>query len=349
MLVMEEVIAQPAITWNNLPSLPDRQGFAGMFAGVSHGSLLALGGANFSDKFPWEGGKKKWYNDIFVLSPDQKWIKIPGAMSQPLGYGVSFSYQDKVIVVGGNNENGHVDRVSAYQWDGKKILASDYPKLPITLANMGGVLLSDVIVVFGGSETSTGSALKKCFGLDLKNVSAGWFELECWPGLERVLPVCGVYKGKGYLFGGETTSTNAKGEKYRKILLDGYRLSLQKNSNKWKAQWEKLVEMPRGLSAAGQTLPLLGDRFLIWGGVDGVVARYKTAATHPGITKSLLFYFPETDSWEYLGDETDLPARVTLPVTFFQDQWVYVSGEVKAGVRTPAITGVRGSNLRSEP
>ena len=54
--------------WERLPSLPDREGFAGLFAGVSGGALLVAGGANFPDAKPWEGGKKVWYDTVFVRS-----------------------------------------------------------------------------------------------------------------------------------------------------------------------------------------------------------------------------------------------------------------------------------------
>jgi len=37
------------LTWKQLPSLPDEEGFAGMYAGVSNGALLAAGGANFPE------------------------------------------------------------------------------------------------------------------------------------------------------------------------------------------------------------------------------------------------------------------------------------------------------------
>jgi len=49
--------------------LPDREGFAGSYAGVSGGALIVAGGANFPDKRPWEGGTKIWYDRIFVLEP----------------------------------------------------------------------------------------------------------------------------------------------------------------------------------------------------------------------------------------------------------------------------------------
>jgi N-acetylneuraminate epimerase len=53
-----------------------------------------------------------------------------------------------------------------------------------------------------------------------------------------------------------------------------------------------------------------------------------------------LYYFPNTDSWEFAGRQQRIPARVTLPVVYWQNQWFYISGEVKPGIRTPAITGV---------
>ena len=60
--------------WTRLPSLPDKEGFAGSFAGVSNGALIVAGGANFPDKKPWEGGGKVWYDTVFVLQrPDGEW------------------------------------------------------------------------------------------------------------------------------------------------------------------------------------------------------------------------------------------------------------------------------------
>lgn len=342
MSMMSDSMAQTAIQWSQLPLLPGGKGWAGMYAGVCHGALVAMGGANFPQKFPWEGGKKKWYDDIYVLQNGKTWIKAVEKLPEPSGYGVSVSYEHKIILIGGSNENGHLSRVKGLEWNGTRILETEYPPLPVPIANMAGLLMGDVIVVFGGAGSATASPMKKCLALDLKNISGGWFELETWPGREMLFPVCTLYKGQCYLFGGETTDLNSKGEKFRTILLDSFRMSLTKKDNKWTASWEKLAPMPRGMSAGGTILPVLNnDRFLFWGGVDAVTAQYKTPATHPGIIQSMLYYFPETDSWEYIGEQTKIPSRVTLPVVFWNNQWIYVSGEVKPGIRTPTVVGVR--------
>jgi hypothetical protein len=63
-LLVIAVLASPDIhlKWASLPPLPDREGYAGSFAGVSDGVLLVAGGANFQDRRPWEGGTKVWYD-----------------------------------------------------------------------------------------------------------------------------------------------------------------------------------------------------------------------------------------------------------------------------------------------
>ncbi|TKT86575.1 Kelch repeat-containing protein [Dyadobacter frigoris] len=342
MMIISETKAQQTIHWAQLPPLPTEKGWAGMYAGVSHNMLIVMGGANFPDKYPWEGGKKKWYDDIYVLENGKNWVKANEKLTEPSGYGVTVSYQNKIILIGGNNENGHLSQVTGFEWDGMKLLKSAYPQLPVPLANMAGTLVDDIIVIFGGSSYSSGSALKKCFALDLKDLSAGWFELEARPGPERLFPVCAFYQGQCYLFGGETSAINSKGIKYRSILSDSYRLTLHKNGGNWKSEWQKLAPMPKGISAAGTVLPVLNnDRFLFWGGIDAITALYQNPETHPGITQSMLYYFPETDRWEYAGEQTEILSKVTLPVVFWNNQWVYVSGEIKPGIRTPTVIGVQ--------
>ena len=65
------VMTKPLV-WKQLPPIPDREGFAGSYAGVSGNALLVAGGANFPDKRPWEGGTKIWYDRVFVLEAGLK-------------------------------------------------------------------------------------------------------------------------------------------------------------------------------------------------------------------------------------------------------------------------------------
>src|SRR5882757_7552142 len=113
--------------WKQLPSLPDAEGFAGSFAGVSNGALLVAGGANFPRKRPWEGGTKVWYDHVFVLaSPDATWTEAP-ALPQPLGYGITASTPTGIICAGGSNADGHSRDVFILQWNGQQLIRLDLP------------------------------------------------------------------------------------------------------------------------------------------------------------------------------------------------------------------------------
>jgi N-acetylneuraminate epimerase len=325
------------IKWSEFAPLPDPLGFAGMYAGVSSGAILAMGGANFPEKYPWEGGVKKWHDHIYILPPGGNWIKSEQRLPSPSGYGVSVSWNNKLILAGGCTATDHLADVFSYEWKNGQLLREVLPALPRPLAYMTGGLLGSKLVVLGGSESPTGSPTKTALVLDLNDTRKGWQAIEAWPGPERILPVSGVWNDQLFMMSGETSNLNPYGGKYRDILLDNYALTLTGKAGSWKATWKKFSPIPRGISAGG-TLPLLtNNRFVVWGGVDAVTAQYRTPATHPGIIKSVLFYYPENDTWEYLGQQTDHASRVTLAVIPFENSWLYVSGEIKPGIRTPGV------------
>ena len=333
--------AQSSPTWTQLPSLPDEQGFAGMFGGVSKGEIFCMGGANFPGKKPWEGGVKKWYNHIYRLAGDQ-WELLKDSLYMPLGYGVSASYKNRIILAGGNNAAAHVSSVVAYTWTGSAFQMETYPSLPVPVANSSGTLVGDLLIVAGGNSIPAGPALEKCFALDLTQVKKGWFEIDPWPGQGRIMPACASFDGKFYLFSGETAGVTTGGENYRLILQDAFCLSLHKRAGTWSGSWKSLTPMPKGAVAAGLPIPVLeSGQFLFWGGVDAVTAAWKDPATHPGNMREVLLYDPLHDSWRFTGRQDSIASRVTLPVISWRNGWVFVSGEIRPGVRTNTVYSVR--------
>src|SRR5438093_9315311 len=83
--------------WEKLPPIPDPEGFAAPFAGVSGGALIVAGGANITGDKWADVFHKTWYDFAFVLEqPDGAWrtgFKLP----HPLGYGVSITTRDGVV------------------------------------------------------------------------------------------------------------------------------------------------------------------------------------------------------------------------------------------------------------
>ncbi|HTN77120.1 MAG TPA: hypothetical protein VL096_17795, partial [Pirellulaceae bacterium] len=126
------VLSAPQIKgeWQQLAALPDNEGFAGAFAGVSGDALLVAGGANFPDKKPWEGGQKVWHDAVYVLEqPTGKWA-VAGKLPRPLGYGVSVTHSGGVVCVGGSDAQRHYASVFRLRWHEGKLLTDLLPDLP---------------------------------------------------------------------------------------------------------------------------------------------------------------------------------------------------------------------------
>lgn len=341
MLVAVMAEAQRKPRFDSFPALPDAEGMAGMFAGVSHGNLFCMGGANFPQKKPWEGGKKVWYADIFRYD-GRVWQRMGERLPSPLAYGVSVEYRDEVILVGGNDEAAFHAEVRGFRWRGDRLEWRNYPPLPIPLASMAGARVGSLIIVAGGNTGFTEPPLRSCYALDLDAPAAGWSRLPDIPALARTQPVAGSHDGAFYLFSGEAPGLDASGRKFRDLQKDAWRLRPVHSDSGWTGVWERLPDMPKAVSASANPVPVLRDGvFVFWGGVDAGIAGHPDPATHPGIGGKVMLYDAKSSIWSFSGTVDGLDARVTLPSVRWKRRWVYVSGEIRPGVRTPRNASVR--------
>jgi len=321
-----------------LPPLPDEEGFAGMFAGASNGVLLCMGGANFPEGRPWEGGQKRWYDHIYFLTDEESnWQLTEQNLPYPLGYGISVNYEEEVILIGGSNADKHYQEVFGLKYENGKIhFNHNFPDLPVPLANMAGTLVNNTIYVAGGISTPAGKPLQNFYALDLSvsEEDRRWVELSSWPGKPRMLAVSAAKDGKFYLFSG-INLLHDEGEPYeRELLKDAYVYDPSGDEE----NWEKLPEMPRAIAAGPNPAPVVGlSHILFPGGLDEKTVEYPDPATHPGFLKEILAYNTQSQQYIKVGELPSKGARVTLPATRWQDKWVIPSGESSAGVRSPKV------------
>lgn len=326
------------LNWGNLPSIPDPIGFAGSFAGVSNGTLLVAGGANFPDGgAPWTGSKKVWHDHIFALEkPDGKW-KLAGKLPHSLGYGASITWNDGLIVIGGSSEKGHFADVFMLKYINGKIACSPLPPLPKPIANTSGVLIGDVIYIAGGIESPDAKDAEKNFwALDLAVQQKAWKMLEAWPGPSRMFAVTAAQKGDFYLFSG-----GALKEGQRNYLKDAYRYNPETG-------WKKLADLPGAVVAAPS--PAYDDQqshLLIFGGDDGTDAANAALLKdkHPGFSRQVLSYNTSKNTWSVTGQ---LPAAppVTTTLTLWNGNVIIPGGEVRPAVRTPKVLIVKPKNQK---
>ena len=315
------------LNWEKLASLPDAEGFAGSFAGASHGALIVAGGSNFPDKRPWEGGTKVWYDQIFVLEkPDGKWqrgFKLPF----PLGYGVSINCAEGLLCIGGSSAQQHHDEVVLISYDKGQVTTKFFPKLPSPCANMCGALIGDTVFVAGGilNPDST-NALKSLWSLDLNQTNKGWGELPPCPGPGRMLAAAGV-EGESFIFaGGAGLAAGPHGKPVREWLRDAWKYTPGKG-------WKQIADLPHPSVAAPSPMPNVGGCLLL-GGDDGAQLT-ATPTAHRGFPRGVLRYDAKNNQWEKFGA---MPfGLVTTTMALWDGKFIVAGGEQKPGVRSPDI------------
>ena len=332
LLPMTAALAQD-LTWKELPAIPDREGFAGMYAGVSGDALLAAGGANFPDKKPWEGGTKAWYDTVYVLEqPDGAW-KVAGKLPSARGYGLGITIEEGLVCIGGADSNQHYAECFLLEWRDGKLTQKPLPALPQPCANMTGARLDDTIYVAGGIDTPTTTRpLHTLWTLNLKAVNKGWQSLPAWPGPARMLAIGAASQDSFFIAGGTDLHPDAAGKPARTYLKDGYRYTPGKG-------WKSIAALPQASVAPPVPSPASAVGFLVLGGDDGANVNFEPKTKHPGFPHAIFGYDAAKNTWSTVGE---MPfAHVTNPSTQWRSQTIVVSGEARPGVRSPAVWSLK--------
>ncbi len=346
-----------SIQWEKIGSLPGTNGhplgFAGVVAGVSNDAFIVGGGANFPDSMPWLGGKKRYYDDLYVYrknSEDSLVLTRSLKLPFPLGYAACVSTSQGIVIAGGENNNGIINKVLLLQWDDvtKEISTKYLPNLPFALTGAGAAAHKGILYVAGGDMGADAS--DHLLSLDLDSANAEWKELPAIP--HPVSHMVFLYQAGTnsiYLAGGRKKNDNKPSTLYR----DVYSYSLANG------KWKKEHPLPHALSAG--TGAVAGNEIILFGGDAGetfhkteelifaianerdestkrhlMMEKMKVQSTHPGFCGSELVYDIVANKWNSVGCiPFDVP--VTTVAVPWNNEVVIAGGEIRAGVRTPQI------------
>jgi len=332
--------------WRQLASIPDGDGFAGSYAGISGGALIVAGGANFpGDKRPWTQGTKTWHDKVFVLEkPEGQWREI-GQLHRPMGYGVSLSYQDAVICVGGGDAQHNYSDVFSLTYSNGSMHTETLPSLPMVLVNACGAIANDVLYVMGGIKKPAGLTENVFFSMVLNTSVRKWHNLEPLPGQTRMLSAAGSFDGKVYMFGGVHLSKADDSTIIRTYLKDCWVYEPGKS-------WKQIADLPHPLAAAPSPAFNAGSNLVLVGGDDGHLATrmLKLKDEHPGFRSEILSYNTGEDLWVSVGrfpveiksdadirPHASIYAPVTTPLVNWEGSMVIAGGEARPAVRTNKV------------
>lgn len=370
MVFINKIVAQQAnsnaIKWKVFAEMPavngqaKALGLAGPVTGMHQNVLMVAGGANFPDSMPWLGGKKKYYDELYVFKIENKYaghypeiFKLIG----PVAYAASCSTPFGVVYVGGENDDGISKEAVMLQWDpvGNKIVTKVLPDLPVGVTNAAATVYGNTVYVAGGETAQEASDHFYC--LDLKHISKGWQPLPSIP--KAVSHTVLVVQSNGhhpciYLLGGRRKRMNDVSELYAFV----YEFDLKNNV------WKEKKSLPYNL-CAGTGISTGANGIVLFGGdqgetfhtVETLIAainaekdeskkqrlneqKKKLQASHPGFSREILLYNTLKDEWIAMGT-IPFETPVTTTAVLSGKDVLIPSGEIKAGVRTPRILAAK--------
>lgn len=230
--------------------------------------------------------------------------------------------------------------------------ATRWPQLPVGVKNGIGVQVGDLVYV------GLGSAGPDLFSLDLKRPGKGWEKKAAFIGPSTNSPAAAASDGKIFVFSG---NGKAGPESRSPIIFDSvYAYHIEED--KW-AQID--TRTPFGLSGA-KALPLPDGRIAIIGGYNkelfdqyladlSELDRERNPAEFAALVNSymsmrpsdyrwngrVLCYEPKTNAWSDLGENPFLPNCDSAVVHTEPLHFVVIGGEVKPGLRTPMVKGIK--------
>lgn len=325
------------------------KGVSALYAGVTEGRLIMAGGCNFPDIPVADGGKKVFYNEIYAtpLSSDTtfRWKQI-GLLPEASAYGVTISTQKGLICVGGTTADGSISDVFLLSLQEDALVTDTLPSLPVTVDNMAGALIGDLLYIVGGNVDGVPSS--DMYSLDLSNLDKGWQKEANVPGEPRVQPVCAAQGGKLYVWGGFAPAVDGR---KATLSVDGYVYSPE--TKEWTSVATPVDKEGKSISlGGGAAVPWGEEAILCVGGVNkdiflkalqGIYAG-KEYLSHPvewyQFNKNLLLYYPAKDEWNSLG-EYEQGARAGAALVADGVYTYIINGELKPGIRTNEINRIK--------
>lgn len=349
---------KPVLKWTPPATLLNEDGghslgYAGPVTGITNTVLVVAGGANFPDSMPWLGGKKKYYAVVHAIDIASG-KNIPKKFNLPfaLGYSASCSTTDGIVSVGGENENGLIDKALLIRWKSDSLQFELLPALPMAITNASAIAIGQNVFVAGGETKNQASSL--FFKLDVGDTAKGWQHLKNIPqAVSHAVLTAGVDGKKIFLAGGRKKTETGISDLYNNLFV----YDIVEN------EWTEKKALPYALSAG--TGAMLNDRYLALFGGDRGETFHKTEElisaintekdsskknvlnekkkhlqeSHPGFSKEILLYDIENDAWQSGGEIPFTVPVTTTAIKMGKTIWI-PSGEIRAGVRTPQILKV---------
>ena len=297
-----------------MPSL-DGIGLSGLYAGRIGERLFVAGGCNFPDKPLTEGGKKAFHDEIWALG-DNGW-DLMGTLPEPSAYGAYFCSGDGLLIMGGANANGSLDKVWMLSTENG---VEELDPLPKPLEQAAWYTTGESLFLAGGLSNGEAS-------LDVFEFKEGQWKVIGTLPRPIVQGVATMSEDTLYIWGGFDPSA-------KEAVTGACTLNLK--TKEWSFRETDITFVGSapldGYAVGGcnhqvftTALSLSGDALL----------NYQLQAPDYYKFRAELLQFTD-GGWTQIASSPHL-ARAGAAVAFWQDGIVSIGGELKPGVRTPEV------------
>ena len=345
--------ANQGLLVERVEDIPAQFGLAGAVLGKSNGVILLAGGANFSQGFPWDGGKKQFHSKAYIFNG--QWQESESPFKEPIAQGMSIETNFGLFHAGGNNGNNLLSSCFFIHWQsGKLKLDTSLPDLPIPLETASICTDGNNVFVSGGKSSNGLSA--RVFQLNLKK-PLKWIELENLP-QARNLANSFIYQDTLYVIGGYDSINSVS-------LID----VLVYKSDKWHKIGEVTLDKKKHAITGSAISFINKNEVLFVGGTTGknriirdhlkstIVQldpstkeskslrekRLKLTVEHPGHRDDMLIYNCIKNSWRLAGKLTE-PSSLKTRLLPWKGSFLYIGGEIKPAVRTAHVYLIKPKN-----
>ncbi|HPE75260.1 MAG TPA: hypothetical protein P5210_11415 [Draconibacterium sp.] len=357
------------IDWKTISEIPPLQGekiqygFAGSLSGSLNNKIIVAGGSNFTDKKPWLGGTKLYYDDIFVLSIDKNkssnWEQVELKLPAKMAYSACVSANEAIYCLGGEGETKPLKLALKIYIKNGQLQIEKLPNLAFAVSNAGAVIIGSKLYVAGGNDSL--GATKHFQMLDLSDIEADWKILPDLIEAEShavVVSQSDSNENCVYVLGGR----NKTGE------TSTFLSTIQKYSpkeNKWKPAGFLQLEGNESFGlAAGTGIAFGVHQILLFGGDRGnifnrterfnnaiavetdstkrdkiIAEKIASLNNHPGFNTEIYSFETQTEKLKQVGEIPGL-SQVTSTAFWWNGKVIIPGGEIRPGVRTPLINQV---------
>ncbi len=279
-----------------------------------------------------------------MIQPSE-WKQV-GQLPVASAYGVTISTEKGLICVGGTTAARSLSDVFLLSLQEDILVTDTLPSLPVTIDNMAGALIGDLLYIVGGNVNGVPSA--DMYSLDLSNMDKGWQKEPGVPGEPRVQPVCAAQGGKLYVWGGFAPAADGR---EATLSVDGYVFSGDESvdfgSDSGRIKKEKAFhwEVEQPFLWGEEAILCIGgvNKDIFLKALQGIYSG-KEYLSHPAewyqFNKNLLLYYPAKDEWSSLG-EYEQGARAGAVMVADGVYAYIINGELKPGIRTNEINRIK--------